>query len=113
MSAGQQDEEVYYNYIFGVVRNLIEYQEYQEKKEIALKSITKKFALVTDQENINAYFKSVELVRNKEKKFRKYSNENRLDLLIEDEIKNFRNLDIPTATLKLMLHFIFYQRYER
>ena len=110
----------YYNNVFRVVRNLIEYKAYKESIQDALKVLNKKYSHVSNEENETAfktvfevYEKSVELIKKKEKKFWRCKKSNELDALIDEEINASLYSNVPRETLKLIFNFIFYYRFER
>jgi hypothetical protein len=118
MSEMTQKED-YFNYVFSVVRNVIESREYKESIADALKAINQHFPTVSYDyskkafENVfEVYLKSVDLIKKKEKKFWEYSQANRLDELINQELKNFKKIKLPDETLKSMLQYIFYNKFQ-
>lgn len=109
----------YFNYIFQIVRAVIEHREYKGNISEALKSINQYFPTVSYKDNENAfknvfevYLKSVELIKKKEKKFLEYSRASNLDAILDQELKAFKKIDVPEDILKSMLQYIFYNRFQ-
>lgn len=118
MSEVAQKED-YFNYIFSVVRNVIESREYKTSIPDALKSINQYFPSVSYEYNKQAfenvfdvYLKSVDLIKKKEKKFWEYSQANKLEDLINEELKSFKKIKLPDETLKAILQYIFYNKFS-
>jgi hypothetical protein len=109
----------YFNYVFSVVRNVIESREYKASIPDALKSINQYFPAVSYEYNKKAfenifevYLKSVDLIKKKEKKFMEYSQANRLDEIITEELNAFKKIKLPDETLRSMLQYIFYNKFQ-
>ena len=118
MSSFQQNKE-YYDYVFGVVRNLIEYREYKNNIQGALESIKQNFPAVSYKDNETAfknvfevYLKTVDLLKKKENKIKEYRDANKLDVLIESELNTYKKIDLPPETLKSILGYIFYYKFQ-
>ena len=117
MSVAQSPD--YFNYILQIVRAVIEHREYKGTIPEALKSINEYFPTVSYKDNEKAfknvfevYLKSVELINKKEKKFREFSQANKLDAIIDQELKSFKKIEVPQDILKSMVQYIFYNKFQ-
>lgn len=114
----EQQRAEYFGYIWGVIAKVIEETEFKAHIGEALKSVVEKYPTVSYKDSEKAfanvfdvYLKSVDLIKKKEKEFLKYSKENKLDSLIDAELKAYKKIDIPDQTLRQMLEYIFYHKF--